>query len=96
MEAIRSMITRIVLTPGETGGMGAVLEGDLAQILTICEGAERKQRPPSGRAFWCCSGESSVGGCGGTQHASFAHLRATPTVSIRAPGGEAKPCFREP
>ena len=42
MEAIRSMITRIVLTPGEAGGMEAVLEGDLAQILTICEGAERK------------------------------------------------------
>ena len=41
MEAIRSMITRIVLTPGETGGMEALLEGDLAQILTICEGAER-------------------------------------------------------
>ena len=42
MEAIRSMITRIVLTPGEAGGMEAVLEGDLAQILTICAGAERK------------------------------------------------------
>ena len=42
MEAIRSMITRIVLTPSEAGGMEAVLEGDLAQILTICEGAERK------------------------------------------------------
>ena len=42
MEAIRAMITRIVLRPGEAGGMKAVLEGDLAQILTICAGAERK------------------------------------------------------
>ena len=42
MDAIRSMISRIVLTPAEQGGMEAVLEGDLARILTICAGAERR------------------------------------------------------
>ena len=41
MEAIRSTITRIVLTPRAESGMEAVLEGDLARILAICEGAER-------------------------------------------------------
>ena len=41
MEAIRSTITRIVLTPRAEGGMEAVLEGDLARILAICAGAER-------------------------------------------------------
>ena len=41
MAAIRSTNTRIVLTPRAEGGMEAVLEGDLAAILTICEGAER-------------------------------------------------------
>jgi site-specific DNA recombinase len=40
--AIRSMIARIVLTPGTDGGIAAVLEGDLARILTICAGGERK------------------------------------------------------
>ena len=48
MGAIRAMITRIVLPPGEAGGMEAVLEGDLAQILTICESAERKNARRSG------------------------------------------------
>jgi site-specific DNA recombinase len=37
--AIRSWVTRVVLTPGADGGMEAVLEGDLARILSICEGA---------------------------------------------------------
>ena len=41
MEAIRSTITRIVLTPRAEGGMDALLEGDLARILAICAGAER-------------------------------------------------------
>ena len=65
MEAIRSMITRIVLTPGEAGGMEAVLEGDLARILTICAGAERRNARLGGGRSGDCSGKSSVGGCGG-------------------------------
>jgi len=42
MAAIQALITRIALTPREEGGMAAELHGDLAQILLICEGAERK------------------------------------------------------
>ena len=48
MAAIRSMIGRIVLTPGEGGGVEAVLEGDLARILAICAGTERKSPHPGG------------------------------------------------
>jgi site-specific DNA recombinase len=51
MEAIRAMITRIVLTPGADGGMEAVLEGDLARILAICEDAtNRNARRMGGRS----------------------------------------------
>ena len=48
MAAIRSMIGRIVLTPDEGGGVEAVLEGDLAWILAICAGTERKSPRPGG------------------------------------------------
>ena len=41
MAAIRSTISRIVLTPVPDGGLDAMLEGDLARILAICTGAER-------------------------------------------------------
>ena len=41
MEAVRSMIARIVLSPAAAGGMEAMLKGDLAQILVICSGSER-------------------------------------------------------
>ena len=67
MEAIRSMIARIVLTPraggrhgGGAGGRPRADPGDLRRVR------ERSERPPGERrAFWCCSGESTVGGCGG-------------------------------
>ena len=39
-----------------------------------CAGAETKERPPGWRAFWWCSGELTVAGCGGRQHPSFAHF----------------------
>ena len=42
MAAIQALISRIALTPRAEGGMAADLHGDLAQILLICEGAERK------------------------------------------------------
>jgi hypothetical protein len=42
MAAIRALITRIVLTPLEEGGLAADLHGDLAQILRICAGADHK------------------------------------------------------
>jgi site-specific DNA recombinase len=38
-EAIRSLVSRIVLAPRAGGGVDAVLEGDLARILAICGGA---------------------------------------------------------
>ena len=41
MAAIQALITRIALTPRDEGGLAADLHGDLAQILLICEGAER-------------------------------------------------------
>ena len=40
MEAIRSTITQIVLTPQAESGMDAMLEVDLARILAICASAE--------------------------------------------------------
>ena len=41
-ETIRSMITRVTVSPaeGETG-YHAVLEGDLAAILTTCQGTDK-------------------------------------------------------
>ena len=62
MEAIRAMITRIVLTPGAADGMEAVLEGDLAQILTICAVAERSnaRRSPGGRSVDVLESQLSV------------------------------------
>ncbi len=52
MEAIRSTISRIVLTPRPAGGMDAMPEGDLARILAICAGAEREnaRRVSGGRS----------------------------------------------
>lgn len=42
-EAIRSLISRIVLTPRAGGGVEAVLEGDLARILAIAERGRTQQ-----------------------------------------------------
>lgn len=44
MEAIRGMITKIVLTPENSGGLSAVLHGDLATILAISEQAAGTQK----------------------------------------------------
>jgi DNA invertase Pin-like site-specific DNA recombinase len=61
MAAIRSMIGRIVLTPGENGGVEAVLEGDLARILAVCAGAERTNaRLAGGRSADVLSSQVSV------------------------------------
>jgi hypothetical protein len=50
MEAIRSLIARIILTPKSEGGLAAELHGDLAQILTIAETAGgKRERPGRGR-----------------------------------------------
>jgi site-specific DNA recombinase len=48
MAAIRGLIARIVLRPRAGGGVEAVLEGDLARILTIAEQA-RGQTPNARR-----------------------------------------------
>ena len=53
-EAIRALITKIVLTPRPEGGLVAVLHGDLAQILTIAEAAQMQEA------------RRVVGGCSGT------------------------------
>ncbi|CAH1663415.1 hypothetical protein BOSEA31B_12542 [Hyphomicrobiales bacterium] len=44
MEAIRSMIERIVVTPRESGGVSLELHGDLARILAVC--SENAKTPP--------------------------------------------------
>ena len=46
MDAIRSMIGRIELTPDEAGGLDAVPEGDLARILAICAKQDSKNTRP--------------------------------------------------
>jgi site-specific DNA recombinase len=46
-EVLRSLIDRIELRPGRGGrGVEAMLHGDLAQILTLCEGADRSRKLP--------------------------------------------------
>ena len=82
MEAIRSTITRIVLTPRAEGGMDALLEGDLARILAICAGAERTNARREAAGVLVTFRESTVAGCGGTQHPSFADL----SVHLSSPG----------
>ena len=73
MEAIRPMITRIVLTPRAEGGMEAVLEGDLARILTICAGAERTnaRRVSGGRSADVLGRQVSVVAGAGFEPATF-------------------------
>ncbi|WP_103872879.1 hypothetical protein [Bosea lathyri] len=44
MEAIRSMIERIVVTPRDGGGVHLDLHGDLARILVMC--SAKRQNPP--------------------------------------------------
>ena len=46
MEAIRSMIERIVVTPRDGGGLSLELHGDLARILAVC--SENAKTPPLG------------------------------------------------
>jgi site-specific DNA recombinase len=46
-DVLRSLIDRIELQSRDCGkAVGAVLHGDLAQILALCEGAERKGKLP--------------------------------------------------
>ena len=80
MGAIRAMITRIMLTPGTEGGMEAVLEGDLARILTICEGAERKnaRRVKGGRSAAVPVSQVSLVAGAGFEPATF-RLGVVPT-----------------
>jgi site-specific DNA recombinase len=59
MAAIRGLIARIVLRPRAGGGVEAILEGDLARILTIAEQA-RGQTPYARRLSDGRSGTSSV------------------------------------
>ena len=72
MDAIRAMIARIVLTPRPTGGMEVVLEGDLARILAICEGAEhRNARLSGGRSADVPNRQLSVVAGAGFEPATF-------------------------
>ena len=73
MEAIRAMITQIVLTPGVEGGMEAVLEGDLARILVICAGSERRyaRRVKGGRLTDVSGSQVSVVAGAGFEPATF-------------------------
>jgi DNA invertase Pin-like site-specific DNA recombinase len=46
-EALRSLIDRIELRPGDDGqGIAAALHGDLAQILALCDDSARKRKLP--------------------------------------------------
>jgi hypothetical protein len=46
-EVLRSLIDRIELSPRKDGkGLGAVLHGDLAHILALCEAPNGKQKLP--------------------------------------------------
>ena len=61
-EMLRSLIERVELRPGDEGEpMQAVLVGDLARILAICEAAARNKKPPRGESR---GRVQSVGGCG--------------------------------
>jgi hypothetical protein len=45
IEPIRSLVDRVVLSPdGESPGLKAILNGNLATILAFCESAKDKQR----------------------------------------------------
>jgi site-specific DNA recombinase len=44
--SIRGQIERITLTPNDEGGLDIHLYGDLARILELCEGGERKRQRP--------------------------------------------------
>jgi acyl-CoA dehydrogenase len=64
MELIRSMIDRVVLTPRACGSrLDAVLYGDLAAILSACDGAQNGKRPtacePAGRQLSVVAGTRS-------------------------------------
>jgi site-specific DNA recombinase len=46
-EALRSLIDRIELRPGDDGqGIAAALHGDLAQIMALCNDSARKRKLP--------------------------------------------------
>ena len=47
MELIRSLINKIVLTPRESGGVEAILHGDLARILALCSAGAEEAKPIS-------------------------------------------------
>ena len=59
MEAIRSMIERIVVTPRDGGGVELVLHGDLARILALC--AENAKTPPQGETGFSMSVVAGAG-----------------------------------
>ena len=73
MDAIRSMIGKIMLTPGEGGGVEAVLEGNLARILAICAAPERSdaRRVSGGRSGSVRSSQVSVVAGAGFEPATF-------------------------
>lgn len=51
LEAFRSVIERIVVSPGDGGGADLELHGDQARILAVC--SDNAKTPPRGEAgFW--------------------------------------------
>ena len=59
MEAIRSMIERIVVTPRDGGGVHLDLHGDLARILALC--AQNAKTPPQGETGFSMSVVAGAG-----------------------------------
>ncbi|MGN6099331.1 MAG: hypothetical protein ACTHP8_24240 [Bosea sp. (in: a-proteobacteria)] len=53
LEAIRSVIERIVVSPRDGGGVDLELRGDLARILAVC--SENAKTPPRGEAGFLLS-----------------------------------------
>ena len=50
MDAIAALIRRVVLTPRtDAPGLDAVLHGDLAEILALCNGTTSNDKRPAGR-----------------------------------------------
>jgi hypothetical protein len=46
---LRRLIDKVVITPRAGRGIEAVLHGDLAQLLAVCEAARADSKRPSGR-----------------------------------------------
>jgi hypothetical protein len=92
MDAIRAMIAKIVLTPGVDGGMEAMLEGDLARILTICAGAAERTnaRLVGGRSGGVHASQVSVvAGARNTLHL-LTSAAACPPWRLRAASGHSE------